>query len=77
MRIRFNQSGQVTWADRFGRDTRRWVSAGTEIDGVEVETTEFGLEVWDGGSSALVGPSVITILDSTPAREAKVPAEHR
>jgi hypothetical protein len=45
MKIRFNQSGQVTWADRFGRETRRVVSAGTEIDGVEVETTEFGFEV--------------------------------
>jgi hypothetical protein len=77
MKIRFNQSGQVTWVDRFGRETRRFVSAGAEIDGVEVETTEFGLEVWDGGTSALFDPSVITILDSTPAPEAKVPAEHR
>ncbi len=77
MRIRFNQSGQVTWADRFGRETRCFVSAGTEIDGVEVETTEFGLEVWDNGSSALFDPGVITILDNTPAPAAKVPAEHR
>jgi hypothetical protein len=77
MRIQFNQSGQVTWVDRFGRETRRFVSTGKEIDGVEVETTEFGLEIWDGGSSALFDPGVITILDSTPAPEAKVPAEHR
>lgn len=77
MKIRFNQSGEVTWADRFGRETRRWVSAATEIDGVEVETTEFGLEVWDGRSSALFDAGAITILDSTPTPEAKVPAEHR
>jgi hypothetical protein len=77
MRIRFNQSGQVTWVDRFGRETRRFVSVAAEVDGVEVETTDFGFEVWDGGSSALFDPGVITILDNTPAPEAKVPAEHR